>query len=473
MEAKNPDLNFFFPFGRFWELAAGGALAYIEIHYKTTVNSISRQVFPIIGLYLVAYSILYFDHKTPHPSFQTLIPVVGTALIIAFGSKDDLVGKLLGSRPFVWVGLISYSLYLWHFPILAISRVRDSSLSNFDKLELLIATLALSIISYFIIEKPMRRYLSRKAFFAVIIIFTSILVGILSYVGYSKEFEKHWLKYAPSELATPYKMIMDRHSGAPKINHQCQFNVLKNDSSFDFKERINECRKQFGNAVFILGDSHGLNIYRSFLYNNRNPFIVGSVQGGCQPYYCLKNRPNNYDFFKKEILPLIKPTDNIVFHQSGSHLLLDQDGSNNPIRVFDEGVYSIDTKSIDQIQSYLSSIASNTKANLIWLGPFLEYRHNIKDIFQTSMKGESIEKYLSVKKNSPIIFSDLEKSLESLDPKNFKFIPFSSFYRVSPKSLIENQDGENCFQFQDSNHFSDCGVFLISQRANFPLIGLQ
>ena len=133
----------------------------------------------MIGLYLVAYSILFFDGKTPHPSFHTLIPIVGVALIIGFASKDELVGRVLGSKPFVWVGLISYSAYLWHFPIFAFSRMGSSQPTNSDKLEWIIVTLVLSVISYWIVEKPFRRTLSKRSF-AVVLIASIFSVSIFS-----------------------------------------------------------------------------------------------------------------------------------------------------------------------------------------------------------------------------------------------------------------------------------------------------
>lgn len=155
MEAHNSDLNFYLPFSRFWELAVGSMLACRELNYKTTTKGIGEKVLPMLGLYLIFYSILFFDGKTPHPSFQTLIPIVGVALIIWFSSKDELVGRVLGSKPFVWVGLLSYSLYLWHFPIFAFSRMGQEP-TNYDKLELIGFTFLLSAVSFFIIELTFR-----------------------------------------------------------------------------------------------------------------------------------------------------------------------------------------------------------------------------------------------------------------------------------------------------------------------------
>lgn len=172
MEVRNSDLNFYLPFSRFWQLAVGSMLAYRELKYKPSTESLASKSLPILGLYLIAYSILFFDGKTPHPSFHTLVPIIGVALIIGFASRDELVGKILGSKPLVWVGLISYSAYLWHFPIFAFSRRGSSEPTNFDKIEWITLTLVLSVITYWLIEKPFRKTVSKQNF--IIALFVSI-----------------------------------------------------------------------------------------------------------------------------------------------------------------------------------------------------------------------------------------------------------------------------------------------------------
>lgn len=132
----NSDLNFYLPLSRFWEIAIGSVLALRELAYKSKPpHPFWANTLPMLGLYLLIYAILFFDGETPHPGFQTLIPILGVALIIAFASSDDLVGKILGSKPLVYIGLLSYSLYLWHFPVFAFSRIGHSTSTNYDKLE--------------------------------------------------------------------------------------------------------------------------------------------------------------------------------------------------------------------------------------------------------------------------------------------------------------------------------------------------
>lgn len=183
MEVRNSDLNFYLPFSRFWEFAVGSMLAYRELYNKPSNEGFASKLLPMIGLYLIAYSILFFDGKTPHPSFHTLIPIIGVALIIGFASKKELVGMVLGSKPFVWIGLISYSAYLWHFPVFAFSRMGKDP-TNYDKFEWIVLTLILSVSSYFLIEKPFRNRTKLSPKIAVSIILVLFLVlSVFGFMG--------------------------------------------------------------------------------------------------------------------------------------------------------------------------------------------------------------------------------------------------------------------------------------------------
>ena len=70
-----------------------------------------------------------------HPSFYTLSPIIGVCLVVWFSGKNEVVGKILSSKLFVGTGLISYSLYLWHYPIFAFYRIKNFTPSEFDKIE--------------------------------------------------------------------------------------------------------------------------------------------------------------------------------------------------------------------------------------------------------------------------------------------------------------------------------------------------
>ncbi len=155
---------------RGWELLAGSILAYFEITYgHRSKNQTLNLILPTVGFLLIIYSIIYFNDKMFHPSFYTLPPIIGVCLIIWFSSKDEIITKILSTKLFVGIGLISYSLYLWHYPIFAFSRMNDFFYGSiYNKLLVGLIVITLSIGSYYFIEKPAR---NRKYNFKIIIRF--------------------------------------------------------------------------------------------------------------------------------------------------------------------------------------------------------------------------------------------------------------------------------------------------------------
>jgi peptidoglycan/LPS O-acetylase OafA/YrhL len=185
--------TFYFLYSRIWELLVGSILAYFEIILgHRGKQKIFNLIFPSIGLILIGLSILFFNNQMLHPSFLTLSPIIGVCLIIWFSNKDELVTKLLSTKLFVGIGLISYSLYLWHYPIFAFSRIYNITEGDiFKKLLLGIIILVLSIFSYYFIERPFRNKQFQFLKIIRILAFSTMIIFLFNLICVLKEgFEK-------------------------------------------------------------------------------------------------------------------------------------------------------------------------------------------------------------------------------------------------------------------------------------------
>jgi peptidoglycan/LPS O-acetylase OafA/YrhL len=187
---------------RGWELLIGSLSAFYLRGQRTApcAEGVSN-VASLVGLLLLGYSVAVFNKYTPFPGWRALFPTVGTALIILFATPKSLVGHVLGSKPFVAVGLISYSAYLWHQPLFAFARLRslhEPSALLFVGLSIL--SLGLAYLSWKFVEKPFRNAGSfdRRAIFTYAGVASAIAIAI-GVVGiktngyfYRTDFEKQF-----------------------------------------------------------------------------------------------------------------------------------------------------------------------------------------------------------------------------------------------------------------------------------------
>jgi len=156
----HPVATFYNPVTRFWELLVGSALAYAMLHEPAWLQQARtrwRHLLSIVGAVLVVVAIRKFDADQPFPGWRAVLPTVGAALLIAAG-PEALVNKYaLAQRPMVWVGLISFPLYLWHWPLLTFARIVEAA-TPAPKIRL--AAVALSFVLswavYRFVETPIR-----------------------------------------------------------------------------------------------------------------------------------------------------------------------------------------------------------------------------------------------------------------------------------------------------------------------------
>jgi|TARA_R110000850_G_scaffold44553_5_gene113146 peptidoglycan/LPS O-acetylase OafA/YrhL len=169
---------------RIWELLAGSFLAFMELERGKVRRNRFNSLLPIAGAAMIFWYVMLLGTDPVHPGYLSIFPILGTMLIIAFASGDDLVGRALSLKPVVATGKMSYSLYLWHLPVYMFLEYAYPNSKNPEKLGWVILTFLLSVISYYLIERPFRnREVIRAKPFFYLIGTTAILIVFLSFPG--------------------------------------------------------------------------------------------------------------------------------------------------------------------------------------------------------------------------------------------------------------------------------------------------
>lgn len=176
----DPDARFYLAPSRVWELLLGALVAVWPVRQTGPL----AQTASLAGLVMILVSIFVYDYGTPFPSIYTVLPVLGAAAILVFAGPETWVGRLLGWRPFVAIGLLSYSAYLWHQPLFAFARLRSLTepsapiMAGLAALSLLLAALTWRWVET-PFRNPSRRFLTEpKAVLAASAAVCLVLVTI-------------------------------------------------------------------------------------------------------------------------------------------------------------------------------------------------------------------------------------------------------------------------------------------------------
>jgi peptidoglycan/LPS O-acetylase OafA/YrhL len=271
-----PSQSFYSPLARLWELSIGGLLAYLHFTKSTSRNGIQRKslLMTIFGFWLILACLVI--PKFNHPGLVTMLPVAGTILLIHYGERSKFSQILLGNKAVVRVGKLSYSLYLWHFPLLAFARLIDvDEPSPVLRLQLVFLAILLSYFTYTLVEKPMRSVmLSRQG---IIRITRQVLMGMVV-VGYVL-----LTSGVPSRAwQNDLEMVKAETKRLPESNDNCLdlFKNLQISMDFCLFSKVGASK-----TVAIIGDSHAHAAYTGFEElleeKGRNTLLLANK--GCPP----------------------------------------------------------------------------------------------------------------------------------------------------------------------------------------------
>lgn len=237
----HPVATFYLPLTRFWELLCGAILAQASINqpvwFTKLRNGIDRRLWPlpsslnrsppatalrtiqsIFGGLLIGFAVIIIQKDWSFPGWWALLPTIGTTLIIGSG-QSALLNRIIANRITVGIGLISYPLYLWHWPMLAFARIVEGETPTYHiRLVALSAALMLSIFTFQFIEKPVK-YAPRQRILTLGLLALMASVGMTGYYIFLKDGltdRSSMVAISENRFDFPYRQTCERISGEPE-----------------------------------------------------------------------------------------------------------------------------------------------------------------------------------------------------------------------------------------------------------------
>lgn len=296
--------TFYSPQTRFWELLSGSLLAWFFLYKRQGLQPLGQHVDRILarliysvdkkndgttltnalsvgGALLLCFGLWHINQEFSFPGKWAIIPVIGAILVIAAG-PDGWVNKHILSNPAaVWVGLISFPLYLWHWPLLSFARIVEAGVpSRSMRIGAVLAAIALAWLTVQLIEHRVRHggFTKLKVF-----VLASLMAGV-GYIGYDG-FEQNGYKDRFINVmnigvneAMSYNWFIGFRYG------EC-FLDPENDPVKDFAKNCGSNRDNHKPLLMIWGDSHAASLYRGFTENSapHNFNLAQYTVSGCPP----------------------------------------------------------------------------------------------------------------------------------------------------------------------------------------------
>ena len=479
---KNESLAFFSFFTRFWELLLGSITAILYTQKKKITN-FHHNIYSILGLIMIIFSIFFYNDSTKSPYIPTLLPVLGTSLIIYFNNENGFVYKILSLKYLVFLGLLSYSLYLWHYPVFSIGRTTEFFGDGVSK-KLFLITFVLSLISYYMVEKPIKtkKFTDNKIFTAL-----GFFYFILILFSFASVTEK--IKTVRGDVLKNLS-VGDQTSNLTV----CNGTKVNKDGYCIFNSREDK-------TLILIGDSHMQTLEKPLLkFSNENKFKLVVLNKPTCFYFLdldliIKNKLSGctakYQDQRRKII-LSQPNATVImggrtqFYLSGENFDNEEGGGdkkkakgffynikNTPIIKKDTNNLLI-TKSLNKTINDLK--ANNVKIVLIYPVPEVGWNVSKKLIIRLALNGDGLK---GVFESNPLTTSHkvfLERSKNIY--KIYKSINSQNIIRIYPEkilcnSLIKNRcithDKSKVF-YIDDDHLSFEGAKLIVNKTEKALL---
>lgn len=267
----NPSKAFYWPFGRFWELLIGAVAAVILLK-RPHVAKKWRDYLSGVGALLLLIGFVFFNKKTLFPGFSALIPTLGAFSLVMAGSAAWVNSTILSRRVLVWTGLISYPLYLWHWPLISLTKINYGPIGDWATGLVLGASFLLAFVT-FRVEQPIR--FGKSCFpYTLMLLSVMFLLGILGLV----------IRSAGGFPDRDVNQVYEKYSGSIKRSDRLK-------ECFDIDGAYKTGGKWFCElgqghpSVFAFGDSHAFSLLPALekIASDHGINILFAGSSGCPP----------------------------------------------------------------------------------------------------------------------------------------------------------------------------------------------
>ena len=279
LTARDPVAAFYLPQSRAWELGLGALLALNVVPAPTA--SWARSILGGGGLVMIGASVLTLDADAPFPGVAALAPCLGAALVIHAGrGGEGLVQRLLALRPLAFIGLISYSLYLWHWPVIVLAKAATGAndLSHVEQVFAALLSIVLAALTWAFVEQPCRRApVARATVFRTAGAATAALVACAAVVVVSGGAPQRY----PSDVAKLASFVDYPVRDAAFRAGACFIDSRYRAADFDPRACLQATpgRKQ----VVLMGDSHAAHLWSALAKVAADTDVLQATASGCIP----------------------------------------------------------------------------------------------------------------------------------------------------------------------------------------------
>ena len=424
---------------RFWEMIVGSLIALGSLSARTPAQATALRWG---GLAMIAYAVLAFDHDTAFPGLTAVLPVLGTAAIICAGPiGSDLIKQALETRLFVYIGKISYSLYLWHWPLLVACHFLAPG-EFWAPMIAVVLSFGAASVSYHLIETPLR--------FGPVLktpVRAFSFLAVVSLSGLGPALYLHQADAANSRFSGDRALAMqlldtkeaqktwrwerdaceDRIPGLPRNLSSCLTIASPDDPT-----------------ILIIGDSHGQHLLHGIQQRWTEANVIGIMGGGCKPIRGWTEDRDNCDIIREFLFETYAGWDQV-----------------DVVVV----AFRTNEKHVDGLIDTVNWLREKDGPKVVVIGSLPEYDPPFDDFFTASATSSFQEIAEAAQNNLSDRPSEVSKQIRDMLPRDVVFI--ESIEIVCSNSNCRVFDRQNRPIILDYGHLTPPGsIWFVSQWPN-------